>query len=128
MKTLLLILSLLLPLSAIAEELTVHRGLPFRQTFRFYQDKAMTSPVDVTGWQFFLKLRKTPASPVLATCTVTITDAANGRIEATLDAETTAALDVTRCQWDLIGRDSAEFDQYLVGGHVSVITPNTDTP
>lgn len=99
--------------------LTIRTG-DTEQVTLFIKDSAGAA-VNITGRTYAAQIRKsvTDATPI-ATFTCTITDAAAGKMIATLSATTTAALSPGNACWDL-SETNGSVVTTLIGGFVSIV-------
>ena len=75
-----------------------------------------TTPVDITGRTYAAQMRTTPdIAAISATATCSITDAANGVMNASFTATSTATLDPGYYYWDLQETNGATVTTVLQG-------------
>lgn len=95
--------------------LRLYSGDTFTRSLQFTDSDGVA--IDITGWTFLAQIREAPnADLVLATFTVTVTDAADGRIDITLSASDVAGLENSRfLSWDLQVTASSAVRTYVRG-------------
>ncbi len=79
-----------------SRDIEIRRGDTFSETHTLSLKSASgtLTPIDITGYTFLGQIRESSESAdVLATFTITITDAEEGEFEVVLSAATTAALE-----------------------------------
>lgn len=82
-------------------------------------------PIDITGWTVLAQMWEKSRNRKLADFGVTILDAEEGRVELTLDYETTAELPDT-AYYDVLVIDLGERHQYYLEGDVRVAQGYTE--
>jgi hypothetical protein len=93
-------------------DLIIYRGDDFLKSLQFTDDE--DEPINITGWTFLSQIRKTANDDeLLAALTVTVTDAATGKLDLTLAASITKSL-VTGV-WDLEAVADGDTRTYLAG-------------
>lgn len=100
-------------------DLCVHRGETLQQPVYFKE--ADGTPIDLTGREGFAQVRaypKTyPSDPVQTVCemTVTIEDAANGKVVLSIPASETLELASDKYAYDFCLKDGENVRYYLAG-------------
>jgi len=75
------------------------RGDTFNRTLTIKDSDGVV--VDITGWTFLAQVREAPGESVVATITVSITDAPNGEVNLLISAANTAAVAVGTYRYDV---------------------------
>ena len=104
-------------------DITLYKGRDFQMPVYFRDIN--NDPIDLTGWTGQAQIRETakPDSPLIMDLTVTVADAALGKVLVTGDkADTKVCQGVGR--WDLVMINATgKSDSYLVGDATFITVP-----
>jgi hypothetical protein len=83
-----------------------------------YTDETTNTELDITGRTYVSSIAATKGGSVVTTATVTVTDAANGKITWSLTDTQTDALTGPRYTWDLIENPGTSSERTLIIGEL----------
>lgn len=100
-------------------DILIDQGTDFSTTLDLIADDG--SPIDITGYTFKGQIRKSYTSAnATANLVITITDAANGNTEITIDSANTSNISFGRYVYDVIAKDTSNTTSRIVEGIVTV--------